>query len=85
MRNGKRSRKQFTNKKLDWLDARYLLYEKKPNSLQNVEGVMLSIEDINRLEEENKRLKDFLKWLLKQQYYIIHKNLKAKIKEVLSE
>jgi hypothetical protein len=46
---------------------------------------MLSVEDINRLEAENERLKNFLRWLLKQQYYIIHKNLKAKIKEVLGE
>ena len=36
-----------------------------------------------RLLRENERLKDFLYWLLKQQYYILHKNLKEKIKEIL--
>ena len=46
---------------------------------------MLGVDDINRLESENSRLKDFLKWLLKQQYYILHNNLKKKIREVLSE
>lgn len=45
---------------------------------------MLSIDDINRLEAENKKLKDFLQWLLKQQYYILHANLKKKIKEVIN-
>jgi hypothetical protein len=46
---------------------------------------MLSIDDINRLERENKKYRQFLEWLLKQQYYILHNNLKKKIKEVLNE
>jgi hypothetical protein len=46
---------------------------------------MLSIDQINKLEVENTRLRTFLKWLLKQQYYILHKNLKERIKEVLNE
>ncbi len=33
---------------------------------------------------ENKYL-EFLRWLLKQQYYIIHPNLKKKIKKLLEE
>ena len=40
---------------------------------------MLSVDGINKLETENARLKDFLKWLLKQQYYILHNNLKKKM------
>lgn len=44
---------------------------------------MLSIDDINRLEKDNIRYRQLLEWLLKQQYYILHKNIRKKIKEVL--
>ena len=46
---------------------------------------MLSIDEVNRLEKDNARYRQFLEWLLKQQYYILHNNLKKKIKEVLNE
>ena len=46
---------------------------------------MLSIDEINKLEKENTKYKEFLNWLLKQQYYILHANLKKKVKEVLND
>lgn len=40
---------------------------------------------ITRLEQELKEKDNFLKWLITQQYYIIPKNLKQKIKEILKD
>ena len=41
--------------------------------------------EIERLEQELKAKDNFLKWLITQQYYIIPKNLKQKIKEILKD
>lgn len=35
--------------------------------------------------EQEKTCQEFLRWLIKQQYYIIHPNLRKKIKEILQQ
>lgn len=40
---------------------------------------------VENIEKQLQHLKVFLEWLIKQQYYILHKNLKAKIKGILNE
>lgn len=42
-------------------------------------------EQLKRLEQELKEKDNFLKWLITQQYYIIPKKLKQKIKEILKD
>lgn len=48
------------------------------------EMIKIKAENEN-LKAENEKLKDFIKWLLKQQYYILHPNIKEKIKELILE
>ena len=48
--------------------------------------IVLMHDHILRLEEEleaKNKYEVFLRWLLKQQYYIIHPNIRKKIKELL--
>lgn len=41
------------------------------------------IDENKRLKADNNKMKDFIKWLFKQQYYILHQNIKEKIKELI--
>lgn len=51
-------------------------------------GLQLQIaqncKDIKKLSEKNEQKTHFLEWLITQQYYIIPKNIKNKIKEILA-
>ena len=42
-------------------------------------------KQLQRLKQENEKYKQFIQWLSTQQYYILPKNIKEKIKEVLNE
>lgn len=41
-------------------------------------------EKYEKLNKENNEYKSLLEWLLAQQYYILHSNIKKKIKGVLN-
>lgn len=50
------------------------------NCINNAVGYF---KELKRLQAENEKKDKLLKWLITQQYYIIPKNLKQKIREVL--
>ena len=62
-------------------------YENKDHSVIFIECDTADCyyKQLKRLEQELKEKDNFLKWLITQQYYIIPKNLKQKIKEILKD